>query len=165
MLSAIGIGPDERRRVLGVSVALSEAEIHWRAFLENLVARGLRGVEFITSDDHSSLRAARRAVLGGATWQRCQFHLAQNAIHHAPNAEIRKRIGKQLKSIWTADDLARVETALAELVARLIATLRRNWPPGSRKTCPKASPSSPCPSTIASGCAPQTRSSAPSSRN
>ena len=50
VLSAIGIGPDERRRVLGVSVALSEAEVHWRAFLESLVARGLRGVEFIVSD-------------------------------------------------------------------------------------------------------------------
>jgi transposase-like protein len=117
VLSAIGIGPDERRRVLGVSVALSEAEVHWRSFLESLVARGLRGVEFVVSDDHSGLRAARRAVLGGATWQRCQFHLARNAIHHAPNAEIRKRIGKQLKSIWTADDLPKAETALAELVA------------------------------------------------
>ena len=71
----------------------------------------------VVSDDHSGLRAARRAVLGGATWQRCQFHLARNAIHHAPNAEIRKRIGKQLKSIWTADDLPKAETALAELVA------------------------------------------------
>ena len=33
---AVGIGPDERRRVLGVSVALSEAEVHWRALLEGL---------------------------------------------------------------------------------------------------------------------------------
>ncbi|WP_373322151.1 transposase, partial [Acetobacter oeni] len=39
VLSAIGIGPDERRRVLGVSVALSEAEVHWRAFLESLHQR------------------------------------------------------------------------------------------------------------------------------
>ena len=60
VLSAIGIGPDERRRVLGVSVALSEAEVHWRVrrensppdcfpillTLESLVARGLRGVDF-----------------------------------------------------------------------------------------------------------------------
>ncbi len=137
VLSAIGIGPDERRRVLGVSVALSEAEVHWRSFLESLVARGLRGVEFVVSDDHSGLRAARRAVLGGATWQRCQFHLARNAIHHAPNAEIRKRIGKQLKSIWTADDLPKAETALAELVAsyrtsapNLAAWLEKNAPEG-----------------------------------
>jgi len=81
VLSAIGIGPDERRRVLGVSTALSGAEIHWRAFLESLQARGLRGVEYVVSDDHAGLRAARRAVLGGATWRRRQFQLAQNAIH------------------------------------------------------------------------------------
>ena len=58
-------------------------------------------------------------------------------IHHAPNAEIRKRIGRQLKSIWTADDLARAETALTELVAsyrdtapRLAAWLEENVPEG-----------------------------------
>lgn len=137
VLSAIGIGPDERRRVLGVSVALSEAEVHWRGFLEGLVVRGLRGVEFIVSDDHSGLRAARRAVLGGATWQRCQFHLARNAIHHAPNVEIRKRIGAELRTVWNASTLAKAETALAELIAsyrtsapKLAAWLEENAPEG-----------------------------------
>jgi transposase-like protein len=137
VLSAIGIGPDERRRVLGVSVALSEAEVHWRGFLESLVARGLRGVEFIVSDDHSGLRAARRAVLGGTTWQRCQFHLARNAIHHAPNVEIRKRIGAELRTVWNASTLAKAETALAELIAsyrtsapKLAAWLEENAPEG-----------------------------------
>lgn len=137
VLSAIGIGPDERRRVLGVSVALSEAEVHWRAFLESLVARGLRGVEFIVSDDHAGLRAARRAVLGGATWQRCQFHLAQNAIHHAPNIAIRKRIGAELRAVWSASTLAKAEAALDELVAgyrgtapKLADWLEQNAPEG-----------------------------------
>src|SRR5664279_2444377 len=50
ILSAIGVGPDSHRSLLGVSVALSEAEVHWRAFLDSLVRRGLRGVQFITSD-------------------------------------------------------------------------------------------------------------------
>lgn len=116
VLSAIGIGPDERRRVLGVSIALSEAEVHWRAFLERLQARGLRGVEYVVSDDHAGLRAARRAVLGGAKWQRCQFHLARNAIHHAPNLAIRKRIGAELRAVWNASSLPKAEAALAELI-------------------------------------------------
>jgi transposase-like protein len=137
VLSAIGIGPDERRRVLGVSIALSEAEVHWRAFLESLQARGLRGVEYVVSDDHAGLRAARRAVFGAATWQRCQFHLARNAIHHAPNVAIRKRIGADLREIWTAGSLTKAETALAELVAdyrdtapKLAAWLEENAPEG-----------------------------------
>ncbi len=98
ILSAIGIGPDSRRSLLGVSVALSEAEVHWRLFLDSLVRRGLRGVQFITSDDHAGIGAARRAVFGGVTWQRCQFHLAQNAIHHAPSHAIRSVIGAELRA-------------------------------------------------------------------
>lgn len=120
VLSAIGIGPDERRRVLGVSCTVSEAEIHWRAFLESLLERGMGGVQFVVSDDHAGLRAARKAVLTGATWQRCQFHLAQNAIHHAPSLAIRKRIGAELRLIWNAPNL---ETA-TENLRRLVETYR-----------------------------------------
>ncbi len=43
-------------------MSLSEAEVHWRAFLEALVSRGMHGIEMIVSDAHSGLAAARRAV-------------------------------------------------------------------------------------------------------
>ena len=33
VLIALGIGLDGKRSILGVSVALSEAEVHWRTFL------------------------------------------------------------------------------------------------------------------------------------
>ena len=49
VLSAIGIGPDQRRRVLAVSCALSEAEVHWRTFFEKLLKRGMSGVQFVVS--------------------------------------------------------------------------------------------------------------------
>src|SRR3712207_4543689 len=51
VLTAVGIDPDGRRRLLGVWCALSEAEVHWREFLDGLVARGLRGVVYVVSDD------------------------------------------------------------------------------------------------------------------
>ena len=114
--------------MLGVSVAFSEAEVHWRAFLESLVARGLQGVEFITSDDHSGLKAARKAVLPGTRWQRCQFHLAQNAIHHAPNQAIRKAIGEELRAVWDASSLGSEEEELKRLVAKYrTAALKLAW--------------------------------------
>ena len=53
VLVAMGITAEGRREILGVSVALSEAEVHWRTFLESLVKRGLHGFELITSDYHS----------------------------------------------------------------------------------------------------------------
>jgi len=137
VLTAIGIEPSGKRRVLGVSAAFSEAEVHWRAFLESLVARGLQGVEFITSDDHPGLKAARKAVLPGARWQRCQFHLAQNAIHHAPNQAIRKSIGEELRDVWDAPSLGSAEEQLKRLVAKyrtpapkLAAWLENNVPEG-----------------------------------
>lgn len=40
VLIACGVGADGRRDVLGRSVSLSEAEVHWRAFLSNLKDRG-----------------------------------------------------------------------------------------------------------------------------
>ena len=137
VLTAVGIDPDGRRRLLGVSCALSEAEVHWRGFLDGLVARGLRGVTYVVSDDHAGLRAARRAVLPGATWQRCQFHLALNAVHHAPTLAIRGRIGAELRRIWNAPTLADAEAELRRLVASyaaatpdLAAWLEANVPEG-----------------------------------
>jgi putative transposase len=137
ILSAVGIDEHGKRSVLGVSVALSEAEVHWRGFLDSLVARRLRGVRFITSDDHAGLVAARKAVFPGALWQRCQFHLARNAIHHAPSAAARKTIGRQLRAVWNATDrasaeveLARIAEAYADGAPKLTAWLERTIPEG-----------------------------------
>ena len=137
VLAAVGIDPDGRRRLLGVSCRPSEAEVHWREFLDRLVARGLRGVTYVVSDDHAGLRAARRAVLPGATWQRCQFHLAQNAIHHAPTLAIRRRLGAELRRVWNAathhdaeDELKRLVASYAETAPDLAAWLEANVPEG-----------------------------------
>ena len=111
--------PDGRHRVLGVSVALSEAEVHCRAFLEDLVARGMRGVRFMISDDHAGPNAARMAMLDGAVWQRCHFHFAQNVIRQAPTAAIRRRIGGQVRQIWNANYPAGAEAEPPELATWL----------------------------------------------
>ncbi len=65
VLIASGVGRDGKRRILGVSVSLSEAEQHWRLFMESLVERGLHSVQLIISDDHYGLRKARQAVFTG----------------------------------------------------------------------------------------------------
>ena len=59
VLVAVGVNPAGKREILGVSVSLSEHEVHWRTFLESLKQRGLGGVQLVTSDDHAGLRAAR----------------------------------------------------------------------------------------------------------
>lgn len=92
VLTAIGINAQGYREILGVSVSLSEAEVHWKSFLSDLQKRGLQGMELFVSDDHSGLKAARKAVFPSVPWQRCQFHLAQNAQAYAPKITMKPEI-------------------------------------------------------------------------
>ena len=104
VLVASGITPEGERQVLGVSVSLSEHETHWKAFLQSLKDRGLHGVELVTSDSHAGLGAARRAVLGSVPWQRCQFHLQQNAGSYLPRVSMRAEVASDIRAMFNAPD-------------------------------------------------------------
>jgi transposase-like protein len=112
------VTPTGHRTVLGVSVSLSEAEVHWREFLSGLVARGLSGVRLIISDAHEGLRAARRAVFGGVPWQRCQFHLQQNAQAYVPRVEMKAEVAADLRAIFTAADKPAALALLDQMVRK-----------------------------------------------
>ena len=118
VLVAVGVTATGQRRVLGVSVALSEAEVHWRAFLNGLIRRGLRGIKLIVSDDHAGLKAARRAALPSVPWQRCQFHLQQNAQAYVPRQDLRKDVAQRIRSIFNAPDQAEAQRLLNQAIER-----------------------------------------------
>ena len=118
ILIASGVKRDGRRSILGISVSLSEAEAHWRAFLESLVKRGLWGVQLIVSDDHSGLEAARKAVFTGIPWQRCQFHLQQNAQSYVPRAGMRSEVAEDIRSIFDSPNIEMAEELLKKTVAK-----------------------------------------------
>lgn len=137
VLIASGIDTTGRRQILGVSVSLGEQEVHWRTFLQSLVERQLRGVQLITSDDHPGLRAARRAIFGGIPWQRCQFHLQQNASAYVPRREMLKEVAADIRTIFNAPDrptaeayLARTVQKYADSASKLAAWLETNIPEG-----------------------------------
>ncbi len=135
VLSAVGVNPAGKREILGVSVSLSEHEVHWRTFLESLKQRGLGGIQLITSDDHAGLRAARRSVFGSIPWQRCQFHLQQNAQAYVPRKDLQAEVAADIRTVFEAPDRATAETCLAKTVekysksaSRLSAWLAANLP-------------------------------------
>ena len=117
LLLAVGIGPDGKRSVLGTSVGLSEAEVHWRDFLASLQERGLHGVQLITSDDHKGLRAALAARFTGIAWQRCQCHLQRNAQAYVPRKRLRKPVAAGLRAVFNAMSRREAEDRLAAFVA------------------------------------------------
>lgn len=118
VLIAIGIQPSGHRSVLGVSVSLSEAEVHWRKFLSSLKKRGIHGVKLIVSDAHEGIKAARQATFAGVPWQRCQFHLTQNAMHHTPKVEMRKQVADDIRNIFNATDANHAQEELVRFVDR-----------------------------------------------
>lgn len=118
ILVAVGVTPTGKREILGLSVSLSEHEVHWRTFLESLKQRGLGGVQLITSDDHAGLRAARVAVFGGIPWQRCQFHLQRNAQAYVPRKDMQAEVATDIRTIFDAPDRATAEAYLTKTVAK-----------------------------------------------
>ena len=137
VLLAIGVRTDGRRSVLGVSVSLSEAEVHWREFLAGLQERGLHGVKLVTSDDHKGLRAALGARMSGVPWQRCQFHLQRNAQAYVPHVGMRRDVAQSLRNVFNAPDRTEAERQLGlavelyrEKAPRLARWIEENVPEG-----------------------------------
>lgn len=137
VLVATGITLAGERQVLGVSVSLSEHEAHWKAFLKGLKDRGMHGVQLVISDDHTGLGAARRAVLGSIPWQRCQFHLQQNAGAYVPKQAMRYEVAADIRSMFNAPDRNAAENYLqtaiqkyAKSAPRLSAWLEENLAEG-----------------------------------
>src|SRR5271166_2318024 len=122
VLIALGIGPDGKRSILGVSVALSEAEVHWRTFLSSLQKRGLHGVLLLVSDDHAGLGAARTAVFPAVSWQRCQFHLQQNAQAYVPRLDQRAAVAQAIRTVFDCPDRLTAQARLKGIVAEQAAT-------------------------------------------
>lgn len=116
VLMAFGVDETGHRTVLGVSVSLSEAEVHWRDFFSHLQGRGLCGVRLLISDDHAGMKAAREARFPGVPWQRCQFHLQQNAGHFVPRIEMRREVAADLRAIFESTDRLEAERRLGQAV-------------------------------------------------
>jgi putative transposase len=137
VLIASAVDPTGHRQVLGVSVALSEQEVHWRTFLQSLVVRGLRGLQLIISDDHAGLQAARQAVFGAVPWQRCQFHLQHNAQAYVPRKEMQAEVAADIRMIFNAPNrttaneyLTRTVQKYAKNATKLADWLERSIPEG-----------------------------------
>lgn len=125
VLVATGITPAGERQVLGVSVSLSEHESHWKAFLQGLKERGLHGIKLVISDAHTGLGAARRAVFGSIPWQRCQFHLQQNAGAYLPKQAMRLEVAADIRAMFNASDRKSAEELLQAAIQKYATSAPR----------------------------------------
>jgi putative transposase len=71
-LVAYAVGPEGKRRLLGITIGPEESEDSWAELLIQLLERGLTGVRLVIADEHAGLAAAVRRFLPEAERQRCR---------------------------------------------------------------------------------------------
>jgi len=57
-------------------------------------------------------------VFGGVPWQRCQFHLQQNAQAYVPKEEFRAEVAADLRAIFNAADKGAALALLDKAVSK-----------------------------------------------
>ena len=115
VLVATGGNADGHREVRGMQVATSETGAAWNMFFADLVARGLTGVQLITSDAHAGLVEAMRANFPGTSWQRCRTHYAANLMSACPK-QMWPAVKAMLHSVYDQPDVAAVEAQFDRLL-------------------------------------------------
>ena len=114
---AIGINEEGRRQILAVELANRESQTSWKDMLLELKSRGLRGVEFVVSDDHPGLKRAIAEVIPEAAWQRCYVHFLRNARDHLPR-KAQDDCPQELRWLYDRRDLAEAQKDLAQWLER-----------------------------------------------
>ncbi len=115
---ATAVNASGKRELLGIDVGTSEDGAFWLSFLRGLVARGLSGVELVTSDAHQGLREAIATVFAGASWQRCRTHFMRNLLTRVPKSA-EKLVATTVRTIFEQSTAAAVQAQHARVVEQL----------------------------------------------
>lgn len=110
-----GIRSDGYREILGVRIGDTESFTTWDESFRWLRARGLKGVEFVISDNHNGITQAIARHFQGASWQRCQVHLLRNLLGHSP-LKVRAEVAAKAKLIFQSADMAEARRRLSEFI-------------------------------------------------
>ena len=117
VLLVAGVTEDGYREILAVMIANSESKTSWGELFRSLKERGLKGVEFIASDDHDGLVKAAERYFSGAVWQRCQCHFMRNILDKVAKAD-RASLKADMRSIFNSPDEKRAKELLCLTVDR-----------------------------------------------
>ena len=115
---ATAVNAAGKRELLGIDVGTSEDGAFWLSFLRGLVARGLSGVELVTSDAHQGLKDAVATVFGGASWQRCRTHFMRNLLTRVPKSA-EKLVATAVRTIFEQSTAAEVHAQHDRVVEQL----------------------------------------------
>ncbi len=84
VLAAWGITTEGRPVLVGLDAGASESTDAWKAFLDDMVARGLRAPLLVVSDGAPGLIGAVEFVFPNSLRQRCAIHRCRNLLAKVP---------------------------------------------------------------------------------
>ena len=118
VIVATAVNREGRKVILGVDVVTTEDGAGWETFLRGLVARGLRGVQWVVSDAQEGLKNAVAKTLPGASWQRCRTHFMRNLLTRVPK-KAQEPVAALVRSIFAQADAEETHAQHGRVVEQL----------------------------------------------
>lgn len=106
----LGYDLNGHKDILGLWLSESESKNYWMQIFDELKARGLEDVFFMSMDGVSGLEEGARAIFPNIVVQRCIVHLIRNSIRYVPTKDYIK-FTKDLKNVYKAPSLLAAGTA------------------------------------------------------
>ena len=104
----LGYDVDGVKDILGLWIGESEGKHKWMQIFDEIKARGVEDVLFISMDGVSGLEEGARAIFKNVVIQRCIVHLIRNSIKYVPSKDY-KAFTAQLKKVYGAPSLKAAE--------------------------------------------------------
>lgn len=112
IMTAVGVNWEGRRQIIGIELANRETKSSWKEFIIKLKERGLKGVDFVVSDNHEGLKSAISELLPSSIWQRCYVHFLRNALNLLPRKKTVDDVLLELRWIYDRSCLNEAKKAL-----------------------------------------------------
>lgn len=100
----LGYDVDGVKDILGIWIGETEGKHYWMQIFDEIKARGVEDVLFISMDGVSGLEEGAKSIFKDVVVQRCIVHLIRNSIKYIPSKEY-KNFTAQLKKVYGAPSL------------------------------------------------------------
>ena len=94
--------------ILGIWIGEAEGKHYWMQIFDEIKARGVEDILFISMDGVSGLEEGARSIFKDVVVQRCIVHLIRNSIKYIPSKDY-KAYTSQLKKVYGAASLKAAE--------------------------------------------------------
>ena len=98
----LGYDVNEMKDILGIWIGESEGKHYWMQIFDEIKARGVEDVIFISMDGVSGLEEGARSIFKDVVVQRYIVHLIRNSVKYIP-AEGYKAFTAHLKKVYGAE--------------------------------------------------------------